>query len=405
MGFTLKEMQRYRVLMDVLEKKTKAKEASLILGLSYPQVLRLKKRVKEKGAEGLLRIQREEKRKISEAKCKVIAGLYEDIYAQFKFNILNFKDELEEDYKIKLSYESIRKILIAHHLHNPKEKKKVYRRRRRMPKAGMLVQMDSSQHQWIPSIPVKWWLIIMIDDATNEIPYARLVPSDTMFANMSVIRGFIERKRLFTALYVDRASHFETTRYGGLHVNVSPEQDDTQIERALNELGITIIPANSPQAKGRVEIRFKLFQDRFIKKMQLLGIKDYASANEFLLNKFLPWYNKKYVREAPSNFIALPYGVNLDTIFCRKIERSVKADNTISVDGEIIQIPPNKTRFSYAKAKVTVCILEDKRVIILYKGSIICETMLLKGNKGLKKKHEIEEILGQREYVYAGVKF
>ena len=162
---------------------------------------------------------------------------------------------MEEDYKIKLSYESIRKILIAHHLHNPKEKKKVYRRRRRMPKAGMLVQMDSSQHQWIPSIPVKWWLIIMIDDATNEIPYARLVPSDTMFANMSVIRGFIERKRLFTALYVDRASHFETTRYGGLHVNVSPEQDDTQIERALNELGITIIPANSPQAKGRVEIK------------------------------------------------------------------------------------------------------------------------------------------------------
>jgi len=399
MGFTLKEMQRYRVLMDVLEKKTKAKEASLILGLSYPQVLRLKKRVKEKGAEGLLRIQREEKRKISEAKCKVIAGLYEDIYAQFKFNILNFKDELEEDYKIKLSYESIRKILIAHHLHNPKEKKKVYRRRRRMPKAGMLVQMDSSQHQWIPSIPVKWWLIIMIDDATNEIPYARLVPSDTMFANMSVIRGFIERKRLFTALYVDRASHFETTRYGGLHVNVSPEQDNTQIERALNELGITIIPANSPQAKGRVEIRFKLFQDRFIKKMQLLGIKDYASANEFLLNKFLPWYNKKYVREAPSNFIALPYGVNLDTIFCRKIERSVKADNTISVDGEIIQIPPNKTRFSYAKAKVTVCILEDKRVIILYKGSIICETMLL-GKTGIfKKKEKIKELLEKREYV------
>lgn len=399
MGFTLKEMQRYRVLMDVLEKKTKAKEASLILGLSYPQVLRLKKRVKEKGAEGLLRIQREGKRKISEAKCKVIAGLYEDIYAQFKFNILNFKDELEEDYKIKLSYESIRKILIAHHLHNPKEKKKVYRRRRRMPKAGMLVQMDSSQHQWIPSIPVKWWLIIMIDDATNEIPYARLVPSDTMFANMSVIRGFIERKRLFTALYVDRASHFETTRYGGLHVNVSPEQDDTQIERALNELGITIIPANSPQAKGRVEIRFKLFQDRFIKKMQLLGIKDYASANEFLLNKFLPWYNKKYVREAPSNFIALPYGVNLDTIFCRKIERSVKADNTISVDGEIIQIPPNKTRFSYAKAKVTVCILEDKRVIILYKGSIICETMLL-GKTGIfKKKEKIKELLEKREYV------
>jgi hypothetical protein len=246
--------------------------------------------------------------------------LYEDIYAQFKFNILNFKDELEEEHKIKLSYESIRKILISFGLHHPKKKKKVYRRRRRMSKAGMLIQMDSSQHQWIPSIPVKWWLIIMIDDATNEIPYARLVPSDTMFANMSVIRGFIEKRGLFTALYVDRASHFGTTRHGGLHVNVSPEQDETQIERALNELGITIIPANSPQAKGRVEIRFRLFQDRFIKKMQLLGIKDYTKANEFLLNKFLPWYNKKYTREAPSSFIPLPHELSAPTVrtFCHK---------------------------------------------------------------------------------------
>ncbi|MEW6481725.1 MAG: hypothetical protein AB1397_01785 [bacterium] len=255
------------------------------------------------------------------------------------------------------------------------------------------------KHQWIPSIPVKWWLIAMIDDATNEIPYARFFSSDNMFANMAVIRGFIERKRLFSALYVDKASHFETTRHGGLHVNVSPEQDETQIERALKELGITIIPANSPQAKGRIEVRFRLFQDRLIKKMALLKIKDYDSANEFLLNNFLPWHNKKYALCCPSNYLVLPYGINLGTIFCRKIERIVKNDNTISVQGEIIQIPPNKTRFSFAKAKVDVCILEDNRIIVLYKGSIICETMLLGKTKAQKKEEEIKELLEKREYV------
>ena len=115
-----------------------------------------------------------------------------------------------------------------------------------MPNAGMLVQMDSSQHQWLEHIPIKWWLIIMIDDATNEVPYARFFLICTMFANMHVIRRFIEKKGLFSALYVDKASHFETTRHGGLHCNVSPEQDETQIERALKELGITLITANSP---------------------------------------------------------------------------------------------------------------------------------------------------------------
>jgi len=402
---TLKEMQKHKVLMELLEGSINATRASELLGLSYVHISRLKKKMKEMGLEGIMRKPKVSHRKIPEAKAKVIAGLYEDLYYKYDLNILHFKDKLEEEHKIKLSYPSIRSILIDYNLHHPKKKKKVFRRRRRMPKAGMLVQMDSYQHQWLPHLPVKWWLIAMIDDATNEIPYAKFFPSDTMFANMNVIRRFIEIKGLFSALYVDRASHFETTRHGGLHYNVSLEQDETQIERALKELEIRLITANSPQAKGRIEVSFKLFQDRLIKEMQLEGIKDYDGANRFLLEKFLPWRNERYTFPAESSYIALPYGINLDTIFCKKIERVVANDNTISVNGHIIQIPPNKTRLSFAKAKVTICILEDSRILVLYKGSIICESMLLKGNKGLKKKHEIEEILGQREYVYAGVKF
>ena len=121
-----------------------------------------------------------------------------------------------------------------------------------MPKAGMLVQMDSSQHYWLPLVENKWWLVAMVDDATNEVPYAHFFPKDALFGNMHVIKHFIHIKGVFMSLYVDKASHFKTTRHGGLHYNASQEQEETQIERALEELDINIIPANSPQAKGRL---------------------------------------------------------------------------------------------------------------------------------------------------------
>jgi hypothetical protein len=115
----------------------------------------------------------------------------------------------------------------------------------------------------------------MIDDASNEMPYAQLYPQDSLFANMGVLRGTIEAKGPFMALYVDKASHFTTTRQGGLHYQVALEQNDTQIERALGELGINLILANSPQAKGRIEVTFRFFQDRFIKELRLAGITTY----------------------------------------------------------------------------------------------------------------------------------
>ncbi|MEW6374520.1 MAG: hypothetical protein AB1502_01840 [Thermodesulfobacteriota bacterium] len=198
--------------------------------------------------------------------------------------------------------------------------------------------MDSSQHQWLLNIPEKLWLIAMIDDANNEVPYAKFFPTDTLFANRQVIRRFIEIKGTFMSLYVDKASHFKTTRHGGLHYSVNQEQDDTQIERALEELGITIIPANSPQAKGRIEVRFRLFQDRLIKEMRLAGIKNYDEANKFLTEKFLPWHNTKYTHEVESVYMPIPKEKNLDLIFCIKKERTVNNDNTISFNGSIIQI-------------------------------------------------------------------
>jgi hypothetical protein len=395
---TPKDMRRFKVLKDVIEKKLTGAEAAQLLGLTVVHVSRLKKRLYEEGFEGLLRRspQVPPSNKIPQSVISKIIRLRKKLY--YDLNIMHFKDKLRENHHFVYSYEALRQILINHHAYVAKKRKKVHRQRRRMPKAGLLVQMDSSQHRWLPKIKEKWWLVAMIDDATNEIPYAHLFPRDTLFANMHVLRRFIETSGLFMALYVDKASHFKTTRHGGLHYTVDPEQRDTQIERAMAELGINIIWANSPQAKGRIEVTFRLFQDRFIKEMRLAKIKTYAQANDFLLTTFLPWYNARYTHQAESVYMPLPKNHNLDLIFCDKKTRRVNNDNTIQIHGQTVQIPPSRMVLSFSRKHVKVCILPDRRILVVYKNHIIAEDQLNKHNKTLKKEQLAENLRNQREH-------
>jgi len=396
---TMKDIQRFNVLKDIINKKLTGSQAAELLGLTYVHISRLKKKLLTGGFEALLRKSPPSppNKKITESKRSKIIKLRKEIYPDF--NINHFNDKLNQLHHIHFSYTSIRKILIDAGLHSPKKKKIVHRQRRRMPKAGMLVQMDSSQHRWFEHIREKWWLTAMIDDAINEVPYVRFFPEDSLSGNMHVIRRFIELKGLFMSLYVDKASHFKTTRHGGLHYTVNPEQDETQIERALNELAITLIPANSPQAKGRIEVLFRLFQDRLIKEMRLAKVKNYTQTNKFLIQIFLPWYNAKYShKNVESTYLPLPPDKNLDTIFCIKKQRTVNSDNTLQVQGKIVQIPPSNIHLSFARRKVDVCILEDNRILILYKGSIICQSKLSKNNKIYKKEKKIKNLLNFREY-------
>jgi hypothetical protein len=401
----MKDIQRYKLLKDVVEKKLKGVEAAALLKLTPVHISRLKAKLISGGFEEILRKPppRPPNKKISQAQVQKILKLRKELY--YDFNIMHFMDKLHEEHKIPCCYESIRQLLIRHNQHNPKKKKQIHRQRRRMPKAGMLIQMDSSQHFWLPLVEDKWWLIAMIDDATNEIPYAAFFPKDTLFTNMQVIRRFIQIKGLFYSLYVDKASHFKTTRHGGIHYNVSTEQDEeTQIERALGELDINVIPANSPQAKGRIEVTFRLFQDRLIKEMRLAGIKNYCEANRFLNDKFLPYYNIKFTHQAEPAYIPIPKDKNLDLVFCIKKERTVNNDNTVSVYGQIIQIPPSQLHLSFARRKVNICLLEDNRIYILYQDKVIAESKLSKNNKVIKKEKAIEKLLNSREYINPGIR-
>lgn len=397
---TMKDIKRYKILRDVIEKRLKGIEAACILSLTPVHISRLKNKILSGGFEVLLRKKPLEppNRKISESDIRKILKLRKSIY--YDFNIMHFMDKLHEVHKINYSYESIRKILVKENLHNPKKRRKIHRQRRRMPKSGLLVQMDSSEHKWLPHIKERWNLIAMIDDATNEVSEAGFFSKDTLFNNMKLLRQFIEKKGLFMSLYVDKASHFKTTRHGGLCYNIAQEQEETQIERALNELDINIIPANSPQAKGRIEVTFRLFQDRLIKEMRLAKVKDYSEADKFLKDNFLPWYNNKYTHPAESAYVLLPQDKNLDTIFCIKKRRTVNNDNTVQIYSHVIQILPSRLKRTFAKLKVDVCLLEDNSAFVLYKGTIIARSKLSEENKVIQKEKRIEKLLGKREYAF-----
>lgn len=395
---TMKDVKKYEILKQVVAKQLKSTEAAALLGYHPVHVSRLKKKVITSGLQGILRPKLPSNRKLPDSLKEQIQTLYRQTY--YDFNIRHFNDKLRENHGINLSYETVRQSLISHRIHAPKKKKLVHRRRRRMPRSGLLIQMDSSEHNWLPSIKEKWHLTATIDDATSKVPFAKLYPSDGVFNNMEVIRKTIEKEGLFCALYADKASHFTTTRYRGLHVKVAQEQDDTQIERALQETGITFIPANSPQAKGRIERLFRTFQDRFIKELRLHNIKNYGQANRLLQNYFISYYNKRFAKTAgvENSYKPLPLKTNLDLIFCKKYQRKVNFDNTIQMQGAVIQIPPSKYRLSFAKCIVDVCLLENNDIYVLFKNQIIHSTKLSKNNKVYRLREQTENILKQREY-------
>lgn len=398
MYLNMQDVNKYEILSLVLHKKIKGYEAAQILGYTQVHISRLKKKVKKLGLSAFVRHKRKPHNIMPVKTRDRILSLHRELY--WDFNIMHFRDKLTEEHNIKYSYEALRKILIKDNQHRPKKRKKVYRRRRRMPCAGMLLQMDSSQHNWIPEVPEKWWLTACIDDATNEVPFAMLYPSDGVFNNMDVLRKTVEKKGVFAALYVDKASQFKTVRHGGLHVNVSEEQDDTQVERALGELGINLIPANSCQAKGRIERLFRIFQDRFIRELRLRGIKDYALANKFLIEEFLPYYNRKFshTQGIQSLYRELPKDINLNFVFCKKSQRCANADNTVQFAGEVIQIPPSKYRISFAKCRVDACLLESGKVHVLYENQLIHTFQLPENNKYATIDKKTEKFLNKREY-------
>ncbi len=368
---SMRELNRYEVVSKAKKGMLTTREAGKLLSLSERQVRRLKASVGDRGIRGVIHGNRgrapanKTPKKVREKVVRLLEGKYRG------FNTLHFQEKLEEE-GIRIGRESVRKIYVERGISRRKHKRRRrFTLRERMPQAGLMLQMDSSLHDWL-STGDEITLIACIDDATNEVPYASLFPSDTTSHNMQVLKKVVDKKGVFKSLYVDKASHFTTTRRGGTHVVVRTEDfRNTQVERALGELGITMINAHTPQAKGRIERLFQLLQDRFLKELKLNGITEIREANTFLWRHWLPYYNRKFSVKPlrkESGYLPLSKEINLDGIFCCKFERKVNYDNTISFQKKIYEILPDSYRICFAKTTVEVRQLFDGKIKILYNG-------------------------------------
>jgi hypothetical protein len=297
-----------------------------------------------------------------------VLGLYQATY--YDLNIRHFHEKLREEHGIRLSYTWVQKALQGAGLVAKRHKRGPHRRRRpRRPMPGMLLHIDGSKHRWLNDD--RWYdLIVILDDATSEIYYAQLVEEESTRTVMAGLREVIEKQGLFCALYSDRGSHFFVTVKEGEKVD---KHRLTQVGRAMKEVGVQMIAAYSPQARGRSERSFGTWQGRLPQELRLAGISTVEGANKFLRERYIGEFNGKFKVAAAEKGTAFrrTSRSDLNWIFTVQTERVVAKDNTVAMASRLWQI--DKTRFRHTLAGSTVTIHEhlDETVSIRFGPHVV----------------------------------
>ncbi len=349
-----KERDRMKVMEQVQRGLMSQVKAAEVLRLSVRQVRRLEGRYRREGDMGLVHRSRgrPSSRRIDEAVRRRALEWIEHRYRDFGPTLA--AEYLAREARIEASRETVRGWMIQAGIWRGSRKKRPHRRRRpRRRCRGELVQVDTSIHDWFEGRGETAVLITMIDDATNHV-FQRFFASDTTVANMAIIGDYIARHGRPIALYTDWASHFKHTSHRKERRMMREKQ--TQIERALGELGIELIAARSPQAKGRVERRFGVDQDRLVKALRLNNISTIEAANRLLGEQYLPRMNEKFT-SAPAEAADAhrgAQGLDLDAIFSVQETRRVANDCTVQFKGELYQIEAGEITDGLAGARVTV---------------------------------------------------
>jgi len=370
----VREWQRFEIAKRLIKREWKETEASEALGLSTRQIRRIKKRVKQEGAKGVQhRLKgKPSQKKIPQKVSSSIEKLYQETYEDF--NISHFGEKLSELHSITYSRETIRQILLKAGIWKKRNKRRKHRKRReRRPREGEMLQMDGSHHKWLEDRGQKLVLIGAIDDATGTVPYAEFFDIEGTKAYLKVLREIVKKKGIFQSLYVDRAGHFFVNNTKKRREESQRGRDIlTQIGRAMKELQVHMIPAYSPQAKGRIERLWGTFQDRLLKEMRLINITTKEEANKYLHREFLSFFNRKFQkppREPQSAYLPLPPDINLSDIFCLKETRTVQKDHTISYHNTIYQLLPTKGYRGIAGAKVEVLESLSGKIRVKYRNT------------------------------------
>jgi transposase len=349
---TERAMKVQEVILRAMAKKITWWQAAEIIGISDRHMRRWRERYEEFGFRGLFdrRRGKPSPKRVPMAVVERVLELYRDQY--FDLNLRHFHEKLASEHQITLSYSWVKGVLQGAGLVARGRKRGVHRKRRpRRPLPGMLLHIDGSRHRWFQD--QRWHdLIVILDDASSEIYYAQLVGEESTLTVMAGLQEVIERKGLFCALYSDRGSHFWLTPKAGEAVD--PHRL-TQVGRALRQLGIGMIPAYSPQARGRSERNFGTWQGRLPQELRLAGCRTLEQANRFLREHYIAEFNRRFqvaATEPGSAFVPCRRR-DLRRVFSLQFERTVNRDNTISLQNLTLQIEPVKWRATLAGCTVT----------------------------------------------------
>jgi transposase len=369
---TERMMKAQEVILKAAAGKLKWWEAAEIMGVTDRTMRRWRERLQEHGYSGLwdYRKRKPSPKRVPMQMVEQVLQLYREKY--FDFNVQHFHEKLREVHGIELSYTWVKTALQTAGLVKRRKQPGSHRKRRpRRALPGMMLHIDGSDHAWFQD-QRRHELIVILDDATSEIYYAQLVEAESTRTVMAALRQVIESKGLFCSLYSDRAGHFFVTPKRGERVDPSRP---TQVGRALQELGIKMIPAYSPQARGRMERSYGTWQGRLPQELRLRGIRDLERANEFLRCEYMAEFNAKFTIPAAQKGSAFVRSrrSDLDWIFSVQHERTVNQDNTISVENRVFQL--EKTRWRNTLAGQTVIVHEhlDGRVSIRYGPHVIAQ--------------------------------
>jgi transposase len=369
--FTLsqKELQRVAVISSCVKGDLACARAASLLHLTPRHVKRLKARLRQGGEAALAHASRgrPSHRRLPDRVRDRILQLARTTYAGF--NDHHLCEKLVEKEGFSLGRETLRRLLRSAGIGSPRKRRAPTHRQRRLARAreGEMLLLDASLHRWLEDRGPQLTLLGFLDDATRKVPVAEFFLTEDARGYFRLLRRLLRRCGVPLSFYGDRHGVFvRNDEHWSVEEQLAGRRQPTQFGRALDQLGITYIAAQSPQAKGRIERLWGTFQDRLTSELRLARASDIASANQ-VLRRFLPDYNRRFGR-APRDAEKAwrPAPENLDRICCFRHERSVSNDNVVQWDGRRFQIPPQPQRFSFAGAKVQLYESLEGKVSIYY---------------------------------------
>ncbi len=337
-----KDIDRLKVLHSVMNHKLTWEQAANQLALSERHIGRMIACVKVEGNKGIIHklCGKPSNNRIDQQIIDTAINLVKTKYPDFGPSFAN--EKLFELHEIDISTSTLRKAMITTDIwHSRKQKAKHRQWRQRRPCIGELIQLDGSDHDWFEGRGPRCVLVPFIDDATSRILYAEFVTVENTFNLMSTTKKYLLKNGRPVSIYVDKDGIYKINRQPTIEEQLKDEQPLTQFHRAMSELGIELIFANSPQAKGRVERSFNTHQDRLVKELRLAGISDIKSANKFLLEIYIPKHNARFA-VAPANNLNAHKPIlkshNLDEILSVQAERTLANDFTIRYNNQYLQL-------------------------------------------------------------------